>query len=621
MIKKFQNFNVSKKLITSFILISIFSVIAGITCVALNNTTNQRYTAALQDYGFAQGTLGKLMADVSGLKNNAYDAITRSTPEPKQQAKQELEMRIQNIQEYFTLLEPTLKSGTPAEQQELTAALQSAKETFTQYTTNINQLLAMVETDKEVSRAHMQGLISKDLDPMYQSIYDTLVSMMQSKVDNGYIVQKNVQHFVSTANIVIVIASLLLVLLSVFLGRYLSKHIAKPMQDCTSRLKLLSKGVLDAPVPEIHTKDELGELANATKIIVDALQEIILDESYLLKEMAKGNFDIKTTAEDKYIGDFTPVLSSMRDINTKLSDTLRNIHESAEQVAIGSEQVAMGSQTLGNGATEQASAVEELAATINDISQQVEKNATNAKQATEQVNAISLNMHENNQQMIALTEAMADITKSSQEIGKIIKTIEDIAFQTNILALNAAVEAARAGSAGKGFAVVADEVRNLASKSAEASKNTATLIARSIEAVQNGSTIADVTAKSLNATVEKSAEIVDLIHQISTASEQQASSVSQVTIGIDQIASVVQTNSATAEQSAAASQQLSEQAFGLKELVNTFRLKQTTSSVAQMPTLSKAQKAPEQQYDYAPDIPSTTPTVEYHGFSSDNSKY
>ena len=350
---------------------------------------------------------------------------------------------------------------------------------------------------------------------------------MTSKVEHGYIIQDQIYSFVSFCSIVIISLVVIFMLVLIKLGSYLSKHIAKPIQSCTERLKLLSQGILDAPVPEIHSKDELGELAEATKIIVDTLQDIISDESYLLREMANGNFDIKTRIEEKYIGDFTPVLLSMRDINTKLSDTLHEIHESAEQVTSGSEQVAIGAQTLGTGATQQANSVEELAATINEISRQRRtKNASHAKQATEQVHTISLEMHESNQQMIALTNAMAEITKSSHEIGKIIKTIEDIAFQTNILALNAAVEEVLHPYAGKGFAVVADEVRNLASKSAEASKNTAALIARSIAAVENGSSIADVTAKSLNTTVEKSAEIVDLIQQISSASEEQATAIS-----------------------------------------------------------------------------------------------
>ncbi|MCI9136832.1 MAG: methyl-accepting chemotaxis protein, partial [Lachnospiraceae bacterium] len=223
--------------------------------------------------------------------------------------------------------------------------------------------------------------------------------------------------------------------------------------------------------------------------------------------------------------------------------------------------------------TEQAAAVEELATTIAGISNQVKDTAENALEARKQSNAAGDEVEECNEQMRDMMNAMEEITRTSDEIGKIIKTIEDIAFQTNILALNAAVEASRAGIAGKGFAVVADEVRNLAGKSSEASKNTAELIESSIKAVARGTKIADSTAQSLIKVVEGVRMASDKVDQIADAAEEQASAVEQVTLGVDQISSVVQTNSATAEESAAASQELSEQADMLKQLVARFILR------------------------------------------------
>ena len=230
-------------------------------------------------------------------------------------------------------------------------------------------------------------------------------------------------------------------------------------------------------------------------------------------------------------------------------------------------------QALSQGATEQASSIEELAATITEMSGQIQNNAQSALQASQTVDGVGEKILESNQQMQTMTKAMGEISASSSEIGKIIKTIEDIAFQTNILALNAAVEAARAGEAGKGFAVVADEVRSLASKSSDASKSTAALIENSLKAVENGTRIADETAQSLLSVVEGTKEIASQINQIAAASSEQSKGAAQVQLGIDQIPNVVQTNSATAEESAAASEELSGQAQMLKTLISKFKLR------------------------------------------------
>ena len=322
-----------------------------------------------------------------------------------------------------------------------------------------------------------------------------------------------------------------------------------------------------------ESKDELGVLADSFRRTCTALTAVIGDLSYLMDEMARGNFDIRTRAEEYYVNDFKPILLSIREMNRNLSGTLIRINEASEQVASGSDQVSSGAQGLSQGATEQASAVEQLAASIAEISDQVKKTSENAKLASEQVENAGADLTLSNQKMQEMIGAMSEISERSGEIGKIIKTIEDIAFQTNILALNAAVEAARAGSAGKGFAVVADEVRNLASKSAEAAKNTTVLIEGSMQAVENGTRIADSTAKALLSTVESTKNAVELVSKITLAAEQQANSIQEINQGVDQISSVVQTNSATAQESAAASEELSGQSQMLKELTGRFRLR------------------------------------------------
>lgn len=350
------------------------------------------------------------------------------------------------------------------------------------------------------------------------------------------------------------------------------RRLIRPIDKVVSAASAIASGDLNIEV-EAKTNDEIGILANTFTKMTHNFKALIEDVGYLLGEMADGNFDIKSRNVNIYAGDFQSLLSSIRNINSKLSETLQQINQAADQVSAGSGQVSDGSQALSQGAVQQASSIEELAAAIAEISQRINGTAEHAVEASSQADGVVNEAEDSNRRMQEMLLAMNEISTSSNEIGKIIKTIEDIAFQTNILALNAAVEAARAGAAGKGFAVVADEVRNLASKSAQASKNTASLISASLKAVDNGTKIADETAHSLKNVVHGVREVNETIDKISDAAKEQSVAITQVTSGVDQISAVVQTNSATSQQSAAASEELSGQAEMLKNLVGRFKLK------------------------------------------------
>ena len=375
----------------------------------------------------------------------------------------------------------------------------------------------------------------------------------------------------SATMILLIIISAVALLTTIILAVDVTRRITKPIKEIEAAVKEMAGGNLDVTIA-YESRDELGSLSNSVREMTGRLKAIISDEAYVLGELATGNFNVLSRMADSYVGAFQGILEAMRGIKKSLNETLRQINQSADQVASGSEQVSSGAQALSQGATEQASSIEELAATINEISEQVKSNAENAMDVSAKAMQTGRQMAESNGQMQEMIAAMEEISNSSNEIGKIIKTIEDIAFQTNILALNAAVEAARAGSAGKGFAVVADEVRNLASKSADASKSTAALIEASLKAVENGTRIAGQTADFMTEVVEGTKVLTETIDKISEASNAQAASINQVTQGVDQISSVVQTNSATAEESAAASEELSGQAQILKRLVGRFTL-------------------------------------------------
>ena len=430
----------------------------------------------------------------------------------------------------------------------------------------IGEILGLMEEGKwEEARVILTGDFSEifaDSSAAAEAIYNEANSAAGDM--NG-----SVTRTTNNASLFLLGLLILAVLIAVGIMAVLIKGLTRPIYELEETAKAISTGNINNTIT-YESRDELGVLADSFRKTCEGLSAVIQDLSYLMNEMAKGNFAIRTKAENFYVGDFQPILLSIREMNRNLSSTLLRIDEASDQVASGSDQVSSGAQGLSQGATEQASAVEQLAASINDISDQVKQTSENAKKASEQVENAGADLQISNQKMEEMIAAMSEISDRSGEIGKIIKTIEDIAFQTNILALNAAVEA---GSAGKGFAVVADEVRNLASKSAEAAQNTTHLIEGSMQAVDNGTKIAGSTAEALLSTVESTRNAVELVEKITRAAENQAISIQEITQGMDQISSVVQTNSATAQESAAASEELSSQSQMLKELTSRFTLR------------------------------------------------
>jgi methyl-accepting chemotaxis protein len=370
----------------------------------------------------------------------------------------------------------------------------------------------------------------------------------------------------------LIIFSIVAVILGALITYFVSSSIAKPIKKLTSVAQEIAHGKFDVAV-SVKSKDEIGQLAdalNSTVIQLNNYQGYIDEISNALLLIAQG--DLKISLKREYVGQFEKLKYNLETLLNSLSEILLQINQTSEQVNSGSQQLANGAQSLSQGATEQASTIEELSASITEVTEQIKKNAENAKNAKDKAELAESEINISNSQMNEMMTAMTQITFKSSEISKIIKIIDDIAFQTNILALNAAVEAARAGSAGKGFAVVADEVRNLAKKSADAAKNTTSLIEETLSAVKIGSQIANETATSLKSSAQVTKDAVSLIDEIALASQEQATSIIEVNQGIEQISSVVQINAATAEESAAASEELSSQADILQTLISKFEL-------------------------------------------------
>ena len=369
---------------------------------------------------------------------------------------------------------------------------------------------------------------------------------------------------------------LLCIFCLIFICISIANKMLKPVKLLTDVAPNLMEGKLNMEIPEA-SNDEIGTLIEIFGATTQGLEEIIVDISNTLESIANKDLTVETQA--KYNGEFMRIKQAIYHIISGMDVVMGAVIRSADQVSAGSDQVAFGAQALAQGATEQAASVEKLSSAISGVTEQIQKMSANAQQASDEAKIVGDNMTLSGTKMDEMQQSMARINQASNEIGKIVKTIEDIAFQTNILALNAAVEAARAGNAGKGFAVVADEVRNLASKSAEASQTTTNLISEnSLVAVREGMRLADETAQVLTTAVQGASNVVKQIHLVSQDLALQSGSMDEIASGVQQISSVVQTNSATAEESAAASEELAAQAQTLKDMVVDFKLRNTSQN-------------------------------------------
>ncbi len=456
----------------------------------------------------------------------------------------------------------------------------------------------------EQSEAEALDLIVNEYNPEVEIFAETLTkafNQMEAENEQAYRSSMLLQNVLFATSVAIAAFAFLV---TCIIALSVTKNILNPVKKIEHAMGEVVKGNLSVVV-DYEAGDEFGSMARSMHQVTRGVGNIIRDIEKVLSAMAGGDFTIHSSDPGMYIGDYQTIFQAMLGIKSSFNHTLTTLNQSADQVSSGSDQVSSGAQALSQGATEQASSVGELAASINEISTNINRNAASAQDASKKSIAVGEEAGESNRRMQDMLNAMADINASSGEIGKIIKTIEDIAFQTNILALNAAVEAARAGAAGKGFAVVADEVRNLASKSAEASSNTAALIENSLRAVENGKKIADETANSLEIVMSGIQEATSMMDSIARASHEQAEAITQITVGIDQISSVVQTNSATAQESAAASEELSGQAQILKDLVRKFKL-EGGSAVAAVPQFSHYDDS-----DAGYDAPDTMPMSSY----------
>lgn len=433
------------------------------------------------------------------------------------------------------------------------------------------QRVALMELAKRNKNDEALALFNSDYNDATEKLQDILV-------DIGKVASAEAKSQYTSARVTGIVSIILMILIgtgtvafSTVIRTTITGIMLKPIQELEGAAEKLKAGQLDVEI-NYESPDELGKLAGNFRQACKTLEVIVQDTSYLLGEMAEGNFNVSSNNAQIYIGNFRQQYESISKLKHELSDTLTQINEASEQVASGSGQLAGGAQALAEGATDQAGAVEELTATVESVSGIAESSAESASGAYQMVRTAVEQADQSREELQALTNAMERISSTSQEIQNIIGSIEEIASQTNLLSLNASIEAARAGEAGKGFAVVADQIGKLAGDSAQAAVNTRDLIEKSLQEIENGNQITEKTVAALNKILESMNDFANAVKGASESSTEQANMLKQIEQGIEQISSVVQSNSAAAEETSATSQELSAQSEGLKNLVGRFKL-------------------------------------------------
>lgn len=567
MFKNLQKLRIEKRLRKSSFITLLLSAVASVIAIIVMGIIIFRYNYTLTYYAFPQGDIALAMNDYAEVRSATRaiigytnEAAIESVKAQHDEALQAVEQRMIDIQQSLVTSE-----GKAAFQK-----MSSALEAY--YEVDSKVIGIGGTTDPEQSAAAQQMMID-ELTPLYDAADEAFTELMNINVQKGDATQSQL----ITMSVILIIVIVLLVVSAAIVSNNLStttaKGIIEPMNHLMERLAAFAQGDISSPFPDTDKDDEIGDMIKSVSSTTQKIQTIVIDMDEMLGQMAGGNFDIHSSCEQEYVGEFMGLLEATEKMNHEISLTLNDMKNAAAMVSAGSTNLAEASQTLAEGATDQAASIEELQAMVSEISSSLSRTTDKSNDACDRATQCAQEVEKSHSEMEVLVDAMNKISETSQNISKIIVEIEDIASQTNLLSLNAAIEAARAGEAGRGFAVVAGQISTLADQSAKSAVSTKQLIEESLSKVEIGSQAAAKTSETLMNVVELMHTIAENSQDISEMVTKETESVREADQGIIRISEVVQSNSATAQETSATSEELSAQAISMDEIVSKFILR------------------------------------------------